>query len=361
MTDKLLAYLLEHFEGSPTAKFYESDLTRVSSSSFIALKKQKYLLFDHYDFEQEPYYDKWGNERIVRKINGKWIAMSTEDSEISPIYLTDQELNRYTFNVRPLLADIKTENNLAKNIDAVTSRIWFIGEVTVIKNNIGVFLAFMSDDKQAEAELLGLKAKIGKIDGVLVLRPRCLIKSQDLLSKLSGQNIACMTFKEAFKKDFTIDFSRVRFDQISSQPTPKLTAQQTADYTKYGYRCYDTLYIPGTASRKKSNDVNINGHMIKMPDEAFRLLIELVAELKKEQGGWRTKVVEAGKYQIFDRVRKPLEGSLQSKDAKKFIENNGSKRYRISTHPDFVAYDLGNLKKHTDCVVRQLAKKLPKP
>jgi len=71
-------------------------------------------------------------------------------------------------------------------------------------------------------------------------------------------------------------------------------------------------------------------------------------------------VVDAGKYQIFDRVRQPLQGSLQGKDAKKFIENNASKQYRISTHPDFVTYDRANLLKHTDPTVKNLAKKLPR-
>lgn len=56
--------------------------------------------------------------------------------------------------------------------------------------------------------------------------------------------------------------------------------------------------------------------------------------------------------------RKPAEGSLLEKDAKKFIENGGSKRYRILTHSDFVTYDRGNLLKHTEAEVRELVKKL---
>jgi hypothetical protein len=118
------------------------------------------------------------------------------------------------------------------------------------------------------------------------------------------------------------------------------------------------MHIPGTASRKRSNDININGHKIKMPDSAFVLFMELLVELKKGKGGWLTKVVDAGKYQIFDRVRQPLQGSLQSKDAKKFIENNASKQYRISTHPNFVTFDRDNLLKHPDATIKDLAKKL---
>src|SRR3990172_11115099 len=103
-----------------------------------------------------------------------------------------------------------------------------------------------------------------------------------------------------------------------------------------------------------------NGHTIKMPDAPFRLLVGLVMEQKKgDTLVWLTRHAEAGKYHSFERLRNPLEGSLQEKDAKKFIENDGSKRYRISTHPDFVTYDRGNLLKHTDPEVRELAEKLP--
>jgi hypothetical protein len=356
----LLSYLLKHAEGSPEAKFYESELTGISSAGFSALKKQKHLLFDQYDFEDDHYFDKRGNERFVRKFNGKWVATSTEDSSISPLYLKDQDLNRYSFSIQSTLEEIRTKNSLAKNVNAVSSRVWYIGEKAVIQNNIGVFVALLSDDQMAEAELLGLNAKTGKMDGALVLCPSYQIKSQDLLNKLAGQNVFCLTFKEAFKKDGKIDFSKVRFNRAAGQQAQKLTTQQTADYTKHAYQCYDTLHIPGTAPRKRSNELNVNGTVINMPDSAFVVLMELVVELKKGKGGWLTKVVDAGKYQIFDHVRKPIQGSLLVKDGKKFIENNASKQYRISTHPDFVTFDRDNLITHPDATIQALAKKLSK-
>jgi len=360
LSDAMLSFLLKHIEGSPETKFYESDLRGISSSGFASLKKQKYLVFDQYDFENESYFDKQGNERFIRKVNGKWIATSTDDPEISPIYLAEKDLNRYSFSVQPLLAEIKAKNALARNLDQITPRVYFIGERTVLQDSIGVFVAFLSGDEQAEAELLGLRAKIGKADKVLVICPYYAITSQDLLSRFAGQNIACMTFEEALTgKDCTIDFSKVRFGETAEQSIPKLTAKQTADYTKHKYQCYDHLHIPGTAPMKRSNDLSVNGHTIKMPDASFKLLLELVVELKKGKGGWVMKYTERGNYQIYDRLRKVLEGSLLEKDAKKFIENDGSKRYRISTHPDFVTYERGNLLKHAETEVREIAKRLP--
>lgn len=101
-------------------------------------------------------------------------------------------------------------------------------------------------------------------------------------------------------------YPRYRFEKAAGQTAPELTVTQTADYTKHKYLCYDILYIPGTGQLKRSNDIVINGHTVKMPDAPFRLLVELVAELKKGEGGWLTKHTETGKYQSIDRLRKPI-------------------------------------------------------
>jgi len=359
--DNLLPFLLKHIEGSPETRFFERDITRISPAGFSSLRKQKYLVFDQYDFEDESYFDKQGNERFVRRVNGRWVATSTEDPEISPIYLEAEDLNRYSFRVQPFLEEIKARNALPKNIDRITPRVYFIGEKAVLHDNVSVFVAFLGDDEQAEAELLGLRAKIVKVDKVLVLCPMHVITSQDLLGRLARQQVTCLTFQEAFNgKDYVIDFSKVRFEQVGGQVAPKLTAKQTVDYTKYRYKCYDRLHIPGTSPMKRSNDLSVNDHSIKMPDAPFKLLIELVVELNKGKGGWLAINTEEGNYQIFDRLRNPIEGSLLEKDAKKFIENDGSKRYRISTHPDFVTYDKDILRKHTDPEVRELAKNCPR-
>lgn len=67
----------------------------------------------------------------------------------------------------------------------------------------------------------------------------------------------------------------------------------------------------------------------RISDVPFRLLFELVVELKKGNSVWLVKDIEVGGYQGVDRLRKTIEGYLLEKDAKKIIENNGSKRYRI--------------------------------
>ena len=42
-------------------------------------------------------------------------------------------------------------------------------------------------------------------------------------------------------------------------------------------------------------------------------------------------------HRSFSQLRKEIRGSLRDKkSARKLIENDGSKRYRLSVHPDFV-------------------------
>ena len=240
--DVLLRYILGQIESSPAATFAESELVHISKSSFQALKQQC-LKYIQRDPEKEVYFDKEGNERAVRKINGKWIAASTDDSEIAPIQLTEKDLMRYSFNIQPLLAEIKARNNLIKNVDQITPRVHFVGEKMVLGNSVGVFVALLGDDAQAEAELLGLRSKIDTFDNILVLCPSFVISSQALLNRLAGQNIVCLPFG---KKNYTIEFSKARFKREIEQGVPRLTAEQHADYSNHGYKCFDKVDIPGT-------------------------------------------------------------------------------------------------------------------
>ena len=146
----------------------------------------------------------------------------------------------------------------------------------------------------------------------------------------------------------------------------ELTEKQNEDYKKFEYKCYDKIYIPGAIPMKRSNEVEVNSHKIKLGDSMFKLFLRLVLELKKEKQGWVNRhslgldsiIADVEKFQIYSNLRIALQGSLLDKDGQKFIENNGSKQYRISLHPDFIVYDREKLLKHPDSSIQNLAKKL---
>jgi len=148
----------------------------------------------------------------------------------------------------------------------------------------------------------------------------------------------------------------------------KLSRHHCKDYQAYEYLCYDRFYFPGTSPRKRSNLININGHYINLSDSLFALLLRFVGRLKRSKNGWvnRGDLIEDGlvtdweSFQVFNNLRVAITGSLLEKNGQKIIQNDGSKNYRLSTHPDFITYDKTRLLKHPSLNVRSIVKKLPK-
>jgi hypothetical protein len=146
----------------------------------------------------------------------------------------------------------------------------------------------------------------------------------------------------------------------------QLTKGQERDYKNFEYKCYDKLHMPGNASMKRSNEIELNGHKIRLGDSIFKLLLRLALELKKKKGGWVSRyalesegiITDVDKFQIYSNLRTSLQGSLLDKEGQKFIENNGSKQYRISLHPDFITCHREKLLKHHDSRIQELARKL---
>ncbi len=180
---------------------------------------------------------------------------------------------------------------------------------------------------------------------------------------------------ETVRKYFDAEACRLLKNIISGLLKPEigvdlvirqLTREQEEDYKNFEYRCYDKIHIPGNSSMKRSNEIEVNGHKVRLGDSVFKLFLRLVAELKKKRGGWISRhtlddediITDVDKFQIYSNLRMALQGSLLDKDGQKFIENNGSKQYRISLHPDFIAYDREKLLKHPDTSIQNLARKL---
>ncbi|MFH1374784.1 MAG: hypothetical protein ABII79_13425 [bacterium] len=167
---------------------------------------------------------------------------------------------------------------------------------------------------------------------------------------------------------FELPIAELASKVFKSGTITELTNKQVADYRKHEYRCRDKVHIPGITPAKRSNEIELNAHRIRLGDSLFLLFLRLVAELKRKNGGWVDRytlesegvVSNAGTFQVYSRLRTALAGSLLEKDGGAFIQNDGSKRYRISVHPDFITYDKKKLKNHPDGRVREVAEKLPR-
>jgi len=206
---------------------------------------------------------------------------------------------------------------------------------------------------------------------MVVTTPSLCLTPQPIYSELRAASIFPIVLPKSFglqgfKISYLAALRRPLPVGVSSQ-APVLNDEQFADYDTYGYRCKDQLNIPGIFPQKRSNEIFLNGNKMRLGDSLFALLLRFVVELKNRKGGWTNIhtlaseriVSDPMKYQIYSNLRTAVEGSLLDKNGQDFIENDGSKNYRISTHPGFVTYDRKKLLKYQDYRIRELAKKLP--
>lgn len=149
--------------------------------------------------------------------------------------------------------------------------------------------------------------------------------------------------------------------------------RRVADYQAFGYLCRDKVCIGGRMkkvggkTKKGRNLVEINGNEVTLGDALFILLLRLAVELKKGRGGyvsrvdlWKEGAVrDAEDFRPYSNLRAAVETQLVDRDGQKFVQNDGEKNYRISTHPDFVTYDRDRLLRHPSRRVNELAKLLP--
>lgn len=220
--------------------------------------------------------------------------------------------------------------------------------------------------------------KIGLVF-VLKITDKNLLKLSRLIYIAKNNSILVvftpLSRNETVRKYFDAEVCRLLENIISGLLRPEigvdlvirqLTEEQEKDYKNFEYKCYDRLHIPGNISMKRSNEIEVNGHKVRLGDSIFRLLLRLVLELKKKRGGLVSRhtlypggiITDVDKFQIYSSLRTSLQGSLLDKEGQKFIENNGSKHYRISLHPDFITYHREKLLKHHDSSIQELARKL---
>jgi len=113
----------------------------------------------------------------------------------------------------------------------------------------------------------------------------------------------------------------------------------------------------------------LNGKKTKIKDANFLLLLRFVVELKKGNGGKihlndleKDKTIPSRSYyQSIDRLNNDLEVNIMfcKNNKKHLIGSLGARYYRISTHPDFVTFNLDNLLDYPDdSRIRDLAKRL---
>jgi DNA-binding MarR family transcriptional regulator len=154
--------------------------------------------------------------------------------------------------------------------------------------------------------------------------------------------------------------------------TDGLTSTQRADYEQQKYRCRDQLCVTGTFDSKGRNVVVVNNGQVLLGPRQLHLLLIFVSAAKSGEGNWvdpdeliplhfDPRAPRGGKYQPLSRLRDKLRPALESVQADLFekgFDQAGTRRYRLSTHPDFITYEKEKLLQHPDEDIKRIAGQL---
>ena len=153
---------------------------------------------------------------------------------------------------------------------------------------------------------------------------------------------------------------------IKSTANNRGTHKEEADRDSYEYRRRHKFFIPYCQLPNNSNNIYINGNKVPLGDSLLKLLLQLIIEIKKDKWGWFKDIYYTSKEssrsqsihsKIGDLKVKLARGLPPEENMNKIIEN-GSKKYRISTHPNYIWCDKKGLMKHSNPEIKKLARRL---
>lgn len=367
----MIKFLLQEIEKSPNPLFTKKELLSLSPKDFQDLTKRKILVYfrpSENDMEKVRLPRcQHGCPLTVVQTEGGLEAVCLEHPEEDPIPIEKDDLNRYAFSVDMPLVQLRTANRIEGDLHRINGGYFYVGYKTYSDNRVGfIFISKIGNEKLVK--LSGLKHLCKDDDILVVLTPASKIEDVPLKGQLRHEKIIQTSLVSSLDpQTFELPIEKLVSGLLKPKAITELSKRQKTDYEEFEYQCYDKVYIPGTIPMKRSNLIVVNGNEIKMGDSLFTLFLRFAIELKKEKGGWvniytlesEGVITDVLKYQIYSNLRTALEGSLLDKDGQKFIQSDGSKNYRISTHPDFITYDKKKLLAHQDHHIRELAKKLP--
>jgi len=367
----VIKFLLQEIEKNPNPLFTKKELLSLSPKDFQDLTKRKILVYfrpSENDMEKVRLPRcQHGCHLTVVQVEGGLEAVCLEHPEEDPIPIEKDDLNRYAFSTDMLLVQLRTANRIDGNLQRINGGYFYVGYKTYSDNRVGfIFISKIGNEKLVK--LSGLKHLCGDDDILVVLTPASKIEDVPLKGRLYHDKIIQTSLASSLDpQTFELPIEKLVSGLLKPKAITELSKRQKFDYEKFEYQCYDKVHIPGTIPMKRSNLMVVNGNEIKMGDYIFILFLRFVVELKKKKGGWvniytlesEGVITDVLKYQIYSNLRTALEGSLLDKDGQKCIQSDGSKNYRISTHPDFVTYDKKKLLAHQDRQIREIAKKLP--
>jgi hypothetical protein len=372
----MINFLLREIEKSPNPLFSKKELLARSPVEFDGLLKRKILSYLNppEGSEERVRFPRCqhGCPLTVVQIEGGLEAVCLDHPEEDPIPIQKDDLNRYVFSIDMFLSQLRSANRIDDALSRIKGGYFYMGYKTYGDNRVG-FIFIPNIGKGELVKLSGLRHLCREDDLLIILTSASAIEDVSLKNSLRHDKIIQTSLVKSLNpQTFELPIEKLVLSLLGKKSgqegsLPEVTKKQKADYEKFDYKCYDKVHLPGTVATKSSNFILVNGIQITIGDSLLILFLRFAVELKQKKGGW-TSVIdlkEEGliddptKYQIYSNLRSALRGSLRDKNGKKFIQADGSKNFRISTHPDFITYDRKKLLKHSESRIRDLAKRLP--
>lgn len=366
----MIDFLLKEMEKSANPIFTKNELVSISSGEFERLKKLGVSAF------RQPSERELARIRLPRcqhgcsltvsPVGNRLEAVCLDHPEEGPIPIQRDDLFRYIFSIENFLQQIRKSNNIEGGHQKIPGGYHYIGYKLYDDKRIG-FLFIPKMEKSEYITLSGLKHICEDDDFIIALTPVFKIDDISLKKAIRRNNIIQTPILPILDpKSFELQIDGLIAKYL--KPKAVLTARQKKGYDKHHNLCKDRIYLTGEVPGHHGNLISVNDNDVRIPDSLFLLCLRFVQELKKKKGGWintqtlhKERIIpDPNSYQIYSNLRSEIKGYLIENNGRKFIESDGSKNYRISTHPDFVTYNKGKLNRHDDARIRKIAGKLPK-
>jgi hypothetical protein len=369
----VIKFLLEEIEKSPNPLFCKRELLYLSEEEFKILTDKKILVYSRSPGDETEKLRfprcQYGCALTIVQTEGAYEAACLEHPEEAPVPLERDDLSRYKVSIDKLMFEIRNANRIDGDLHRINGGHFYVGYKTYNDNRIGIIFVPNFDNTDV-INLSGLKYLCKDDDVLLVLTPvsninDVILKKQLASEKIVQMSIAAWLNPQNFELPILECVSPLL--KLGDNALAELSAKQKKDYEKFEYMCYDKIHIPGTTPMRRSNLIVVNGKDVRIGDSLFKLFLRFVVESKKNSGGWVDRytlgserfVSDPDSFQVYSNLRAKIEGSLLDRKGEWFLQSDGSKNYRISTHPDFITYDKKKLQDHQSGIVKSIAKKLP--
>jgi len=372
----MIRFILKELEKTPGPVFSKKELVDISRTGFEDLLKRRILVYLRPSEKETenlrlPRCQHGCNLTVVR-IDGELEAVCLDHPEKDPIPIDKDDLSRYSFSVDRFLFKVRTANGIEGEFQRIEGGYFHLGHK--FYNDMRVGFAFVpAVQDEWLVRLSGLKNLSTEDEILVVLSPSTLIDEITLKNALLNKRIIQVSLAESMNpKTFVMPLRKHLsgvLQSVSAETSSiiEMTGDQREDYERHKYRCADRLHIPGEITAEGKNVISLNGNQITIEVANLILLLRFVVGLKRDKDGWVDRyslheeriISDPDRFQHYSRLRRELAPNLLLKDGKDFIQNDLRKRYRISTHPDFVTYDKEKLLEHANYRVVKIAERLP--